>query len=642
VRPVVEKGVLDLRGWDFEKDGNIALNGEWKFYWNIFLNPDSLETHSSGKETYINVPDLWKNIELKGKSYSPHGYATYSLNILIDSTNQKLKLFTKYAIYTSSVVYANGEKIGSNGVLGLGKDPSTPSDHQEFFSFLPSAKTVKIIMLVSNETNAYSGGILSELKIGAVNNINIEKNEFLVTWIFISGAIFILMILQFFFYFSLSQNKSYLYLGITGMLILLYFSVNITRELGIFSFHVNHTLSIIGWTFSLPLLMFYLKSIFKGIVNKYVPIVLLFIAFITLITYLAGYNIDFYRMVAIVAVIYLVIIALIALFKKMEHARRFLVGLSILAVTIVNDLLIDLDIINTMEVVHFGIFTFLLIQVYAESSNFTKAYQKNLKLSEELFSINRNLESHVIDRTRKIEDQNIQLKSLIATKDRFFSIIAHDLRSPISSMLSILDLFSTNRDHFDEKSTELMIRDIHKSTDKTYNLLENLLNWARSQRGEINYKPENIELSSIINSNIDLVTIPIEKKQINLTGKTKQNLLCFADKSMLDLVIRNLLSNAIKFTPIGGDISINWEEQDLMISVTIKDSGIGINEENLAKLFDSGVKFSTWGTEGEKGSGLGLVLSKEFVEKNKGTLKVKSEEGKGSSLIFTIPKGTSN
>ena len=231
---------------------------------------------------------------------------------------------------------------------------------------------------------------------------------------------------------------------------------------------------------------------------------------------------------------------------------------------------------------------------------------------------------------------------LNTTKDRFFSIIAHDLRSPISSMLSILDLFSTHRDRFDKKSTDLMIQDLQKSTGRTYNLLENLLNWARSQRGEIHYKPENIELYPIVNSNIELIAIAIENKQINLTKKIKQKLLCFADKSMLDLVIRNLLSNAIKFTLVGGEINIISEEQDDMIAITIKDSGIGIKKDDLSRLFNPGQKHSTWGTQGEKGSGLGLILCKEFIEKNKGTLKVESDEGKGSSFIFTIPKGTSH
>jgi len=209
-------------------------------------------------------------------------------------------------------------------------------------------------------------------------------------------------------------------------------------------------------------------------------------------------------------------------------------------------------------------------------------------------------------------------------------------------MLSILNMFVTNREIFDAKSTELMITDIHKSTNRTYSLLENLLNWARSQRGEIDYKPENIKLYPIIHSNIELISIPIEQKQIKLTEKTEKDLLCFADQSMLDLIIRNLLSNAIKFTPVGGKISIICEEQETMIAITIKDSGIGIKKEDLSKLFDNNIKFTSWGTDGEKGSGLGLILCKEFVEKNKGSLKVESKEGKGSSFIFTIPKETNN
>ena len=642
INPVAEKGVLDLRGWDFEKDGNIALNGEWRFYWKELVNPNDTIVKFPAKETFILVPGLWRNVELEGELYSSQGYATYSLEILLDSTNQWLKLHTKDAIATSSMIYANGEEVGSNGVVGNDEKITVPSDHIELFSFLPNRRKIKIVIHVSSATKGFSGGIFRELKLGLIHNIHKEKNTILITNIFIYGGIFIFMISQLFFYFALSHDKSFLYLSITSFLILLYFSIDITREIAAYNFKLNHILLNIGWIFSLPAFIYYLKSIFKGLVNKFIPMGSLLLAFITIIIYLAGSTIDFYRVSAIIELLYILIISLVAFYKKIEHSKRLLAGLSILVLAAINDLLLDLIVIQSTEMIHFGIFIFLFIQVYAVSSNFTKAYRKNRKLSKELFSINRNLENLVIERTKKIEAQNIQLTNLNETKDRFFSIIAHDLKSPISSMLSILDLFSAHRDRFDEKSTELLIEDIHKSTGRTYNLLENLLNWAQSQRGEIQYKPTNFELYSLLNANIELMTLPFEKKQIKLTKKTKQKLLCFADKSMIDLVIRNLLSNAIKFTPVGGEISINHKEQGSMISVTIKDSGIGIKKENLRKLFDSGVKFTTWGTDDEKGSGLGLILCKEFIEKNKGTLKVESIEGKGSSFIFSIPKGNSN
>ena len=115
--PVAKKGVLDLRGWDFDRDGNIALNGEWKFYWKELINPNDSILKDITEVNFIKVPGLWKNAELEGKSYSPHGYATYSLDILLDSANQWLKLHTKVGIAAASIIYVNGEEVGSNGIV---------------------------------------------------------------------------------------------------------------------------------------------------------------------------------------------------------------------------------------------------------------------------------------------------------------------------------------------------------------------------------------------------------------------------------------------------------------------------------------------------------------------------------------------
>ncbi|MEN8120922.1 MAG: sensor histidine kinase [Bacteroidota bacterium] len=640
IYPVAKKGILDLRGWDFEKDGNIPLNGEWKFYWKKLVDPNDTTYRFDSDWNIINVPGLWRDTKLKGKPVPSIGYATYRLEILIDSTNQILKLFSKTGIKTSSVLYADGNLAGANGVVGSNEKLVVASDHFEFFSFSPTSEKIEIIIQVSNVTKGYSGGISSPLKLGHVHNIIKTKRIDIYSTIFVYGCIFIFMISQFLFYFAWIYDRSFLYLAIMSLLILSFFSIDITSELDLFNFKVNHIFVNIGWIFAVPVIIYYIRSIFKELVNKYIPPIALIVAFIAAIAYLSGTSISFYRVFAIIELIYVIVISLIAFNKKIYQSTRLLVGISIMALAAINDLLFYLNIIHSYEMLHLGIFMFLFIQVYVVSSNFAKSYLKNKNLSEELLSINKNLENLVVERTKKIEDQNFQLKELITTKDRFFSIIAHDLRSPISSMLSILNMFSTHRDRFDEKSTELMIHDIHKSTDRTYNLLENLLNWARSQKGEIYYNPDNFELNSLVDANVDLINIPIENKKIKLTKKMAQDYICFADKSMIDLVIRNLLSNAIKFTPSDGEIKIGIEEQqDGMFVINIKDSGIGIKKEDLSKLFDSGKKLSTWGTEGEKGSGLGLILCKEFVEKNKGTLKVKSEEGKGSTFSFTVPKG---
>jgi len=180
------------------------------------------------------------------------------------------------------------------------------------------------------------------------------------------------------------------------------------------------------------------------------------------------------------------------------------------------------------------------------------------------------------------------------------------------------------------------------SSDKTYHLLENLLIWSRIQADSIRFKPIKIFLNALINENIDLLKPGIKQKQIKITVHIPGNLKTNADNYMLDTIIRNLLSNAIKFTADNGNIEISAKQVGDKVEIAISDTGIGIKKENIDKLFRIEHNLMTVGTNGEKGSGLGLILCKEFIEKHDGKIQVESVEGKGSSFIFTMPKSISD
>ncbi len=231
-----------------------------------------------------------------------------------------------------------------------------------------------------------------------------------------------------------------------------------------------------------------------------------------------------------------------------------------------------------------------------------------------------------------------KLKELNATKDKLFSIIGHDLRGPIGSFKTLIELLVSDYDLSDTKSLIDILQIIQKTANSTYDLLENLLAWAESQRNEIKYTPEEFEVNEIITSIIDLFTELIQNKGINIIVNVRENTKVIADKNMLMTILRNLISNAIKFTPTGKQIQIISEINDKEHIITIKDEGIGISSENLLKLFKNTEHLTTYGTNGEKGSGLGLLLCKDFIEKHNGKIWVESELDKGSAFIFTIPR----
>ncbi|HMV41313.1 MAG TPA: PAS domain S-box protein [Leptospiraceae bacterium] len=231
-----------------------------------------------------------------------------------------------------------------------------------------------------------------------------------------------------------------------------------------------------------------------------------------------------------------------------------------------------------------------------------------------------------------------KLKELNTAKDRFFSIVAHDLRSPIASLLTSLDLLTDPESDFSIEETHEFLLKLKESSETTYSLLENLLQWAKSQKGEIKFNPEENSLNDLINENIKLFSNLSKSRGIHLSSQLEKNHFCFFDKNLIDTVLRNLINNALKYTKENDSVLISAIEKDNKVIISVKDTGTGMNENTLESLFRIDVKHhSQEGTRGEKGSGLGLILCKEFIEKHNEKIWAYSELGKGSEFLFTVP-----
>jgi len=237
-----------------------------------------------------------------------------------------------------------------------------------------------------------------------------------------------------------------------------------------------------------------------------------------------------------------------------------------------------------------------------------------------------------------LREQSMQLKELIATKDKFFSIIAHDLRGPLGGFMGLTEMMADESMELSPEMQKEMIVDLNESARNIFNLLENLLEWSRMQQGQTVYQPETIGLKSLVEECILTLLETIRKKDIQLTVDIQEDQEVFADSNMLQSVVRNLISNAVKFTPRGGKVAISAGYTENMRSViVVRDTGIGMNDAMIANLFRLNVNNSRPGTEGEHSTGLGLHLCKEFIERHNGEIWVESEAGKGSAFYFTIP-----
>jgi len=262
------------------------------------------------------------------------------------------------------------------------------------------------------------------------------------------------------------------------------------------------------------------------------------------------------------------------------------------------------------------------------------------KFNSELLEKNQRINEHseeLIQTLQQLSYREQQLTELNSTKDRLFSIIGHDLRGPVGSMQNLMEMLTEQFDQFSIEDIKNTLITAKESSAQTYSLLENLLMWAKTQKNEVIYEPQIQKIKPVIENNIKLLTGTAEIKSIHLKQDIK-DLVAFFDSNTVSTIIRNLISNALKFTPEGETITVACKELQNFLEISIIDTGIGMTQETIDKLLNPNEVFSTFGTNNEKGSGLGIKLCMDLVAQNKGEFFISSELNKGSVFKFTLPK----
>ena len=278
---------------------------------------------------------------------------------------------------------------------------------------------------------------------------------------------------------------------------------------------------------------------------------------------------------------------------------------------------------------------------------FAELYKKNrlLKLQEEklqiinndLKQLNRELEQRVFDRTIELENLNHELKALNISKDKFLSVISHDLRNPLTALLASSGRLNENPEDLTPLQIQQLSQIIHRTSHKLLDQLNEVVEWAKKQSEKTNFNPEKIRLADGIGESLELLKPNASQKEIMLENKTPKNIYVKADSLMLRSIVQNLVTNAIKYTSEGGSVIINAKLDDEMVLVFVEDSGVGMSMETQSLLL-SNANSSSPGTNLEQGTGLGLLLVKDFVAQHGGSIMIDSELGKGTSFKFTMPK----
>lgn len=282
----------------------------------------------------------------------------------------------------------------------------------------------------------------------------------------------------------------------------------------------------------------------------------------------------------------------------------------------------------------------VLIIGNVDSNQLVEQNEIMINLNHDINNLQRQLikEKRILESTlEKLNETNIELAEANATKDKFFSILAHDLRNPFNILLGFSGLLLENFRDYSQEDIETQLKFINKTAQDTFNLLEDLLLWSKSQSNRINFKPENLKFRDICDEVITNLYPMISNKNIKIKIDELTDLILFADSNMLKTVLRNLVSNAIKFSYQNSEIILKIEEAGGKALITVSDKGVGIPESIQSRLWKISEHITTQGTQKESGTGLGLLLCKDFVDKHGCNIWVESEEGKGSNFKFNMP-----
>lgn len=269
---------------------------------------------------------------------------------------------------------------------------------------------------------------------------------------------------------------------------------------------------------------------------------------------------------------------------------------------------------------------------------------KPINQEEVLARINTHLKIRTL--TRDLQVANDTLTKINADKDKFFSIVAHDLKGPFLPLLGNAEILANMALELDRQDVQAMSQTIHRSAERVLDLLNNLLQWSRLQMGRMEYKPIELDIQQIAQRNLQLLGDNAKEKQITLINQITEPCFIWGDIYMVDTIFRNLISNAVKFTHQHGTVTVSAKIQPksllektkaTMLELIVEDNGVGLDADHQAKIFTIGTHHTTLGTAQEKGTGLGLIMCREMVERNGGTIWVNSEAGQGSRFTFTLP-----
>lgn len=661
--PQPVKGILDLRKENITEKYRIVLNGEWEFHWKKLYRPHHFVSGSEPKpDGYIKVPSYWTDADLNGKKPEGEGYATYRLKVLLPAgTIPPLGLLVK--IFDSSYdLYVNGNYIGSNGIPGVTEESTVPAYDPTIYRFIPESDTLEILFNVSNFHHR-RGGFWLPVELGTFSHIQSMASRHFGRAISTVSILAAFTIFFFFFFILYREDKTSLYFAIAllGMALrplftnqyLIYLIIDLSWQWTVRLEYLSLYMMVIGS-------FLFLSGIYKSHYHRFFAyiatgtfIILAAATILLPVKIFSWFTFPAYLFVIVFAINSLTSSAVQFIKNRLVIDAIYFTGFLLIVSAALHDIVLATISGSGQRgyILSEAIIIFVFIQSGLLIYQWVSSFREKERLKNNLEQLNINLESMIHSRTREltkaknkaveyskqIEEQNKNLTETIQLKNKIFSVIAHDLRSPVVNIQYILNLLK--EEEYRDKYESLAGSCINYS-QMVINLLENMLVWGRGQEDHIRYAPELHDLAGIILTNMSIYKDNADRKNIAVSFTQIGGTKAWVDKELIDIIIRNILSNAIKYTRRGGRISILLKEKpkpEREILIKICDNGIGIPPERQALLFSPGDIESTPGTDNEKGTGFGLKLVGELIKVNKGDIELESQPGEGTCFTITLP-----
>ncbi|TGK05112.1 GHKL domain-containing protein [Leptospira langatensis] len=631
--PKAKQGILDLRDWDLKTSPLVSLDGEWEFF-----NGLEIPAKTSSK-TYIHVPGSWNQFPLPNGEHGGEGTGTYRLTVLLGNPIKDLAL-QMGDISTAYKIYLNGKLLADNGVVGGTKDSMTPSYKHPIILLDAESKELNFVIEVSNFYHI-TGGIRKSIFLGPILDIfESKKQEISLGWV-VFGATFLMGLYHLILFFMRRVDKSAIWfaffcidLSIRGFFTGSVFIYEITQD----KYWVYiHKLDLLSFVLALPLFSLFLRSLFPEDFHKHFNTAFVsvgaFFALIVLLTPATEYMwyIQIFQAIVGLIIVFFLVLMIYCIFKKREGAVLFAVGAVFLFLATLNDILNQALIIKTRYIANWGLLSFLFSQTIMLSFRFSNAF---VRLEE----LQRSLEQKVLDRTSQLEEAKHVAEEANSMKDTFISLVTHDLRSPITTIMGILQLIENDYEQLDDMSIKEWLKRAENTSSQSLEMIATLLDLNRLKSGSFPMDNSLIYVFPEVEGVLAKLWAQANSKKLDIRNSIPNDIRMNVDRALFSEIFVNLLSNAIKFCREGDSIEIDFSSKPNAMEFTVKDSGIGIPKEMIPGLFSTEIRSTRLGTNKESGTGLGLPLVYSIISAYHGRISVESQEQKGSKFTFSIPQ----